>query len=160
MVEKSARYSQNRRLTCKVLQVIQLTVDMPYMAGLSTGNSVDKPASLGRSMVTFPTCRIWQEFPSVYQDQTVSLPLPEHLSSARSPPLTEHSHQKMPSYSPSLPAHSPCVYGKTGLGFYLDIEHFSHINTDVQTDGLVSQQKSKFSVFKSSNYLIISKQYY
>ena len=65
MVEKSARYSQNRRLTCKVLQVIQLTVDMPYMAGLSTGISVDKPASLGRSTVTFPTCRIWQEFPSV-----------------------------------------------------------------------------------------------
>ena len=90
---------------------------------------------------------------SLYQDQTVSLPLPEHqpehLSSARSPPLTAHSHQKMPSYSPSLPEHGPCVYGKKGLGFYLDIEHFSDINTDVQTDGLVSQQKSKFSVFKS-----------
>jgi hypothetical protein len=54
-------------LTCKVLQVIQLTVDMPYMAGLSAGNSVDKPASLGWSKVTFPTYRIWQEFPSVEQ---------------------------------------------------------------------------------------------
>ena len=68
MVEKSARYSENRRLTCHVLQVIQLTVDLPYMAGLSIEKSVDKPASLGRSTVTFLTCHIWQEFPSVQAD--------------------------------------------------------------------------------------------
>ena len=64
IVEKSARYSENRQLTCQVLQVIQLTVDLPYMAGLSTGKSMDKPASLGRSTVPFLTCHIWQEFQS------------------------------------------------------------------------------------------------
>ena len=62
---KSARYSENQRLTCQVLQVIQLTVDLPCMADLSTGKSMDKPAGLGRPTVTFLTCHIWQEFPSV-----------------------------------------------------------------------------------------------
>ena len=31
IVEKSARYSENRQLTCQVLQVNQLTVDLQYM---------------------------------------------------------------------------------------------------------------------------------
>ena len=48
------------------------------MAGLTAGNSVDKPTSVSRS-VTFPTCRIWQEFPSVYGNNHVCIALQYYI---------------------------------------------------------------------------------